>query len=200
MPLKAYIKRRKPQKDLLFADIRKKLGITQWQLAGMFGHSRNYITMVEAGKRQLHATHSTLLYHAYLQMRDLESGKQPARRSEATKSFIQAACKKAVPGIKAREEACLQQLKIAEEELAAMQQRARDAEHAIIVYTTLINNIKTQTNAGKNADLQLKTFSYLHDLAHKNLLRNCEAEQLELEVRIEMLKAEGKALRRWRKV
>jgi len=40
------------KKDLLFTEIRKKLGITQVQLAAMLKVSRSYVSLVELKKRQ----------------------------------------------------------------------------------------------------------------------------------------------------
>ena len=66
------------KKDLLFTEIRKKLGITQVQLAAMLKVSRAYVSLVELKKRQGHSTPNTTLTTIFLRFHELETGKQAA--------------------------------------------------------------------------------------------------------------------------
>ncbi|MCX6322677.1 MAG: helix-turn-helix transcriptional regulator [Sphingobacteriales bacterium] len=66
------------KKDLLFTEIRKKLGITQVQLAAILKVSRSYVSLVKLKKRQGHSMPNITPTTIFLRFHELETGKQAA--------------------------------------------------------------------------------------------------------------------------
>ncbi len=198
MPYKPKKRLNPGKKDSYNTKIRKKLGITQGQLASMFNHSRAYITMVESGKRNLRDASNSMLANIYLQFHELETGKQATYRSLETRLFLNDQYKKILPGMKALEQECRRKLKELKNDMAAMKERARDAENAIIVFTTAITHLQENGKNGDKTGLQLTGLGLLKQQAYDNLLTCWEPEQAKLHSKIEAIAGEAKALRRYR--
>ncbi len=185
-------------KDRINTKIRKKLGVTQAQLASILGVSRSYVTLSESGRRNLDPSGSALLASIYLQFYELETGRQSAYRTLETKLFLNDEYKKILPKMKALEKDCRNKIKALKKEMEAMKERARDAEHAIIVFTTAINNIKENTDPGAKQERQITGLQLFKQKAYDRLLTCWEPEQAKLHGKIEAIAGEAKALRRYR--
>ena len=189
----------KRNKKLRFnTEIRKKLGISQVQLAGIFNHTKNYMCMVEAGKRDLRPAHSALLTNMYLQFHELETGAQAAYRSLETSLFLNDAYKRILPEMKTREQECRLKIKALKKKMDSMKEQAKNMEHAIIVYTTTINTIRESGKMDVEKEQQIRGFNLLKEQAYDKLMACWEPEQAKLDAKIEAIKGEAKALRRYR--
>ena len=186
------------KKDLLFTEIRKKLGITQVQLAAMLKVSRAYVSLVELKKRQGHSTPNTTLTNIFLQFHDLETGKLAAYRSLETKLFLNEEYKKMLPAMKALEQGCRLKIKRLKQCLEQMKEAARDAEHAIIVFTTAITELEERDRPAAKKDHELIGLQLFKQQAYEKLLMCWEPEQAKLHAKIEAIAGEAKALRRYR--
>jgi len=186
------------KKDLINTEIRKKLGVTQAQLAAIFNVSRTYITLAESGKRNLHSSSNLLLTNIYLQFHELETGKQASYRSLETRLLLNAEYKKILPGMKTQEQDCRYKIKQLKKDMEKMKERARDTEHAIIVFTTAINNLQENDKPGNKNNMQVRGLNLLKQQAYDNLLTCWEPEQAKLHGKIEAMAGEARALRRYR--
>lgn len=189
---------KRDKKLKLNTEIRKKLGVSQMQLAGIFNHSRNYMSMVEAGKRDLRSEHNTMLLKMYLQFHELETGKQAAYRSLETRLFLNDAYKRILPGMQALENECRFKIKALQKKINAMKEQARNMEHAIIVFTTQINIIRESGKTETEKARQITGLNLLKQQAYDKLLTCWEPEQARLDGKIEAIKGEARALRKYR--
>lgn len=193
------IKRKKTgKKDLTLTEIRKKLGVTQGQLAIMLNVSRSYVALAESGKRNLESSSNLLLLNIYLQFHELETGKQAASRSLETRLFLNTEYKKQLPAMKALEQDCRNKIIQLKQEITNMKEKARDAEHAIIILTTLVNNTREYGLPANKNDRQVAILHFLKEQAYEKLLTCWEPEQAKLDAKIEAVAGEAKALRRHR--
>jgi transcriptional regulator with XRE-family HTH domain len=189
----------KRDKKLKFnTEIRKKLGISQLQLAGIFNHTKNYMSMVEAGKRDLRSGQNVLLLNMYTQFHELETGKQANDRSLETRLFLNDAYKNILPKMQMLEKECRLKIKELEKKMDAMKEQARNMEHAIIVFTTTINTIREGGEINAEKERQMRGLNLLKEQAYDNLLTCWEPEQAKLQGKIEAVAGEAKALRRYR--
>ncbi len=198
MAFKSKKQQKTRKKDLLNTEIRKKLGVTQAQLATILNVSRAYVALIESGKRNPGSSANTLLLNIYLQFHELETGKQAAYRSLETRLFLNNEYKKILPKMKLMEQDYRLRIKELKKDLEDMKERARDAEHAIIVCTAAIKNLQEKEIPGNKKSRQITAFSYLKEQAYDNLLTCWEPEQAKLHAKIEAVAGEAKALRRYR--
>jgi len=188
-----------PEKDVINAEIRKKLGLTQAQLAAILGVSRAGLALSESGKRTLHSTAHILLLNMFLQFHELETGKQASYRSLETRLFLNDEYKKILPEMNRLEKDCRHKMKALKESMTTMKERARDTEHAIIVLTTVINNLQENKEAGNQKKERMVTgLNLMKQKAYDNLLTCWEPEQAKLQCKIEAASGEARALRRYR--
>lgn len=192
---KKWIKSR--EKDFVKTEIRRKLGLTQAQLAGIFGISRSAVTMAESGRRSLHRPTHIRLLNCFIQFQQLESGKQSANRSLETRLVLNDEYKKILPDMKEREMDCRNRVKEIKMELEKMKEKARDAEHAIIVFTTAIKSIEEEELTDKNKKM-LQGLNLFKQKAYFTLLTCWEPEQAKLQCKMEAIAGEAKALRSYR--
>jgi transcriptional regulator with XRE-family HTH domain len=186
------------KKDIINSEIRKKLGITQSELASVFNVSSAYLSMVEAGKRNLHSDAGAFLAKIFLQLYELETGKQSSERSLETRLFLNEEYRKILPKMKTLEQNCRFKVKMLKKDMENMKERARDAEHAIIVFTTAIKNLKENDKPANKEDRQLAWLDYLKQKAYDNLLTCWEPEQAKLHGKIDAIAGEARSLRRYR--
>ena len=189
-------KRRK--KDSFDTKIRKKLGVTQEQLASVLHISRSYLAHVESGKRNLASVHGLMLANMFSQFEDLEAGSQISYRSPETKLFLNAEYKKILPNMEALERDFRLKIKHLRKELAEMKERASNAEHAIIVFSTVIKDLEEKASADEKTARMITGFDLFKQQAYDNLLTCWEPEQAKLHGKIEAIAGEAKALRRYR--
>lgn len=100
--------------------------------------------------------------------------------------------------MKVLEQECRLHIKLMKRDLAMMQERARNAEHAIIVFTTAINNIQENGETGNKTDRLITGLNLFKQQAYNNFLTCWEPEQAKLHGKIEATGGEAKALRRYR--
>ncbi len=195
-----YIKKRKKRgkKDLTSIEVRKKLGVTQEQLAAMFKVSPSYISLVESGKRDYQSSSNFLLSSIYLQFYELETGIQASYRSLETRLFLNAEYKKLLPKMASLEQEYRNKIKELKIQLDQMKEDARDAEHAIIVLTTVINKFSKKDKANYEDDIDLVGLNLLKQQAYERLLKCWEPGQANLHRKIEAVAGEARALRRYR--
>lgn len=189
---------KKYKKASFNTEIRKKLGMTQAQLAVMFGVSPAFMNMVEAGKRSLRQEHNTMLAEIYLQFHELETGAQLGYRSLETKLFLNDAYKRILPGMKQQEQDYRSRITEMKKELAAMKEQARDAEHAIIVFTTAIDKVRETGKKNQDTARFMERLAFFKQQAYENLISSWEPQQAKLHSKIEAIAGEAKALRRYR--
>jgi transcriptional regulator with XRE-family HTH domain len=186
------------RKDPINSEIRKKLGITQAQLASILGVSRPYITLAESKKRNLDSRSNLLLTNIYFQFHELETGKQVAYRTLEMKLFLNDEYKKKLPEMKALELDRRNKIKQLKKEMETMKEAARDAEHAIIVFTTVIQHFIDSDKKDNKTVMRITGMQLLKAQAYGRLLTCWEPEQAKLQARIEAIAGEAKALRRYR--
>ncbi len=195
---------KKPSKnggnDHINTEIRNKLGVTQAQLAAILNVSRTYIALAESGRRTLHSSLNTLLTNIFLQFHELETGKQASYRSIETNLFLNDEYKKVLPEMQRLEKDCRARLKELKKNMETMKSRARDAEHAIIVFTNTINSIIENKDlaAKNNEERMIAGLKLLKQQAYDNLLTCWEPEQAKLHGKIEAIAGEARSLRRYR--
>jgi hypothetical protein len=160
--------------------------------------SRAYVSLVELKMRHGQSTPNTTLTNIYLQFHELETGKQATDRSLETRLFLNEEYKKVLPAMKALEERCRLKLKRLQDSLEQMKEAARDAEHAIIVFTTAIHNSQERDQPAAKKDNELTGLQLLKQQAYERLLKCWEPEQAKLHAKIEAMAGEAKALRRYR--
>jgi len=195
MARKAIKSRKYLKKDVILAEIRNKLGLSQAQLAAILGISRPFLALAESGKRTLQSSLNTLLINIYIQFHELETGSQASYRSLETRLFLNDEYRSVLPAMKLLEQDCRSRVKQLKKTMEAMKQRASDAEHAIIVFTTTID--KFRENNGTDEKL-IAGIKLLKQQAYDNLLTCWEPEQAKLHGKIEALAGEARALRRYR--
>lgn len=186
------------RKDLLTREIRKKLGVTQAQIAAILGISRSYVTLAESKKRNLDSGSNLLLTNIYLQFHELETGKQAVYRTLETRLFLNQEYKRKLPEMKALEQNRRDKIKQLKKEMEVMKEAARDAEHAIIVFTTAIQHVSEGDKKEKKTERQITGLNLFKEQAYEKLLTCWEPEQAKLQARIEAIAGEAKALRRYR--
>ena len=193
---------KKPQKtrkkDLINTGIRKKLGITQAELATILHISRAYVTLAESGRRSIGSTLNTMLLNIYHHFHELETGRQVSDRSPETRLFLNDEYKKILPQMKAREQECRGKIKQLKKEMEKMKERARDAGNAIIVFSAAVKNLEEEDKPGNTNEPRVAGLQVLKQKAYDNLLTCWEPEQAKLHCKIEAIAGEAKALRRYR--
>jgi transcriptional regulator with XRE-family HTH domain len=173
---------------------RKKLGISQSHLAALLNISRSNLALVETKRRNLPSAGSLILTNIYKHFHELENGTLANYRSLETRLFLNEEYRKILPKMKAMEKTCRQKMKILEQQLKTMKEKATNAEHAIIVLTHVANG------SGNNpVDEKRSTWlGLLKQQVYDRLLTCWEPEQAKLHIKIEMLAGEARALRRYR--
>ena len=198
MTLKGNRVRKPPKKDLLNKEIRKKLGVTQVQLAIILNVSRASVAHIETGRLTGRSSTNTTLAKIFTEFRQLETGSGSAERSAETKLFLNQEYQKVLPRMNAREKDCRLKIKALKKEMKQMKERAIDAEHSIIVLTNAITHLKKQEKQDLKTELEIKGYQHLKEQAYARLLTCWEPEQATLHGRIEAIAGEAKALRRYR--
>ena len=186
-----------PKKDSISTELRKKIGITQAQLASILEVSRSYLAHFESGNRSLSTPSLLMMADMTLHFHELETGKQVFTRSPEIKQFLDSEYKKVLPAMATLERECRLKIKKLEKELALMKERARNAEHAIIVLNTAIHKLNGE-NPGRKTEWHLKGLAQFKQQVYDNLLTCWEPEQAKLHGKIEAIAGEAKALRRYR--
>lgn len=186
------------KKSIINTATRVKLGLTQAQIAALFGVSRPYIALAEKKKRNLHSSVNTVLLNMFLHFHELETGSQSAIRSLETRAFMNAEYKKILPKMAVLEQEYRLKLNLLKEELKQMKENARNAEHSIIVFTKVINELREQEKFSLQTQRQLKGLNLFKQQAYNKLLTCWEPEQAKLHGKIEAIAGEAKALRRYR--
>jgi transcriptional regulator with XRE-family HTH domain len=179
-------------------ETRKKLGITQAQLAAMLNVSRFHLAHTESGKRILNSDANLMLANIFIQFRELESGKKLYARSGETKLFLNDKYRKILPNMKVMEQECRRKIKQLKNDLAVMKERARDTEHAIIVFSTAVRNLEDKEMQNDKTRITINGLNLFKQQAYDNLLTCWEPEQAKLHGKIEAIAGEAKALRRYR--
>lgn len=187
------------KKATLNSEVRRKLGVTQEQLALILGISRANVSLAELGTR-FHGSESSLwLANMYMEFYELETGSRSAYRSLETRLFLNEAYRKVLPVMKTQEQDCRRRLKELKQELTALKQLARDSEHAIIVLTTAVGRLQEDGTAlTKQQERQIAGINLLKQKAYDRLLTCWEPEQAKLQAKIEALTGEARALQRYR--
>jgi transcriptional regulator with XRE-family HTH domain len=181
-------------KNTIYTEIRKKLGLTQVELAAIFGLSRASVSLFELNRRNLDTTATTVFANMLLQFHELETGRQAGYRSLETRLILNDVYKDKIPEMKAAEKDRRFQIQQLLKEMAVMKETARDAENAIIVYSSSIQQLYENDKAQEIVPgLQL-----FKQKAYNKLLTCWEPEQAKLQARIEALAGEARALRRFR--
>lgn len=193
---KIHAKRRKKESNN--TKIRKKLGMTQAELASILNVSNAFVSMVEAGKRGHNPHAGSLMAKMLLQFHELETGKQSGYRSLETMAFLNEEYRKVLPAMKLLEQDCRQRVKELKKEMEQLKERAIDAEHAIIVFTTAIHSLQENGKTGDKKEKQVEGLNLFKQKAYNNLLTCWEPEQAKLQGKIEAIAGEAKALRRYR--
>lgn len=187
------------KKDTINSEVRRKLGVSQEQLALILGISRAHVSLAELGTRFHGSGPSHLLANMYMEFYELETGSRSAYRSLETRLFMNEEYRKALPGMKTLEQDCRRRLNELKQELAALKQLARDTEHAIIVLTSSVSRLQEDGTAlTKQQERQITGINLLKQKAYDRLLTCWEPEQAKLEAKIEALAGEARALRRYR--
>lgn len=184
--------------DRTIIEIREKLGLTQAELAGLLGISRSYLTLVESKKRNLDQASGSLLTNIFLQFLELEKGIQSDYRSLETRLFLNEAYRKALPVMNSLEKEHRREIKRLEKEMDKMKTAARNAEHSIIVFTTLVKQQVEKDPQTVKPGRMITGLELFKQKAYQRLLFCFEPEQAKLQARIEALAGEAKALRRFR--
>jgi DNA-binding XRE family transcriptional regulator len=197
--LKHHQKPKLPGKtDHLFTEIRKKLGLTQEQAAAMLGISRSTVAHIETGRFSSSSEANIMLANMYIHFLELEEGKQPAGRSPEARLFLNAEYRELLPGIAKQEKDCRSKMIALKDQLAEMKERARDAEHAIIVFTKAISDVKNLDKQDAKTELKLTGLHYWKEQAYNRLFSCWEPAQAVLQARIKALAGEAEALRSYR--
>ena len=173
---------------------RKKLGISQLHLAALLNVSRSNLALAETNKRNLPAAGSLLLSNIYKHFHELENGTLANYRSLETRLFLNEEYRKELPKMKAMEKSCRHKMKLLEQQLKAMKEKAKDTEHAIIVLSRIADGL----GKGPADEKQTTWINLLKQQAYDRLLSCWEPEQAKLHIKIEVLAGEARALRRYR--
>jgi len=180
--------------NTIYGQIRKKLGLTQAELAAIFEMSRASISLFELNQRNINTMASTIFTNMFLQFHELETGIQAGYRSLETRLILNDVYKNKIPEMKAAEKDRRYQIQQLQKEMAVMKKMAMDAENAIIVYTSSIEQLYENDKA-QEIIIGLQLFK---QKAYDKLLTCWEPEQAKLQARIEALAGEARALRRFR--
>jgi DNA-binding XRE family transcriptional regulator len=105
------------QKDVLIAEMRQKLDLSQAVFAAILGVPRTLLTMAESKERQLPARAGELVTKMYAQFMELETGIQANYRSLETRLILNDLYKSEIPAMKAREKECRLKITRLSEEL-----------------------------------------------------------------------------------
>ena len=184
--------------DHLFIEIRKKLGLTQAQAASMLGISRSTVAHIETGRFSSSSKSNIMLANMYIHFHELETGKQSADRSLETRLFLNDEYRKILPAMEKQEKEYRSKMIDLEAKMAKMKEQARDAEHAIIVFTKAINDVENLDKQDRKTAQKLTGLNYWKEQAYEKLLTCWEPAQAALQTRIEALAGEAKALRSYR--
>lgn len=198
MAYKAKKTRNRHKKSLVDTQIRKKLGVTQSQLASMLNVSRAYVSLVELNIRNGNPTPNTTLANIFLHFHELETGKQLNYRTLETRLFLNNEYKKLLPKMEAMENSFRERVKRLKLQLEKMKERACDAEHAIIVYTAAVNNLAEKAPASDKKNTEIYYLNLLKEKAYDKLMSCWEPVQAKLHARIESSAGKARALRRYR--
>jgi transcriptional regulator with XRE-family HTH domain len=186
------------RKGSIDAQIRKKLGLTQAELAAIFGLSRASISLAELDERKLHSVTSTVFTNMFVQFHELETGKLAGHRSLETRVILNEAYQQKLPEMNAAEKYRRVKLKALAKEMAAMKEMARDAENAIIVYSGCIQQLHENDSTNDKTRKIIAGLQLFKQKAYSRLLTCWEPRQAKLQARIEALAGEARALRRFR--
>lgn len=198
MTFKGKNPRNKHKKSLTNTEIRKKLGVTQVQLAAMLKVSRAYVSLTELNIRSGNPAPNTTLSKIFFHFHELETGKQSAYRSLETKLLLNDEYKKILPKMKAVEMECRYKLAQLKGQLNKMKERARDAEHAIIVFTKAIDTLKENDQPAEKTENEILGLNLLKEQAYTRLLACWEPEQAKLHARLEAVAGQARAFKRYR--
>ena len=176
------------------AQMRKKLGLTQAELAAIFDLSRASVSLYELDQRNIDAMVSSVFANMFLQFQELETGRQSGYRSLETRLILNDIYKNKIPEMNAAEKDRRYKIKQLQKEMAVMKKMAGNAENAIIVFTSCIQQLYENDKA-QQIIIGLQLFK---QKAYDKLLTCWEPEQAKLQARIEALAGEARALRRFR--
>jgi hypothetical protein len=186
------------QKDVLIAEMRQKLDLSQAVFAAILGVPRTLLTMAESKERQLPARAGELVTKMYAQFMELETGIQANYRSLETRLILNDLYKSEIPAMKAREKECRLKITRLSEELQEMKQREKDAENSIIVCTTFLRQTEEKGVKDAATGMQLKGWNLFKEAAYHRLTSCWAPAQVKLQAKIEALRAEARTLRRTR--
>ncbi len=185
-------------KDLIIIGIREKLGISQGEFAAILGVSRALIAMAERKDRNLPQPARSMVTKMTVLFFELEKGIRANYRSLETRLLLNDLYKTEIPFMKAREKECRLEVKRLAEELEGMKQRERNAEDAIIVYTTLLQALREQGETDAATARQIEGLDLFKQRAYQQLTGCWAPAQVSLLSKIEALRAEARTLRRTR--
>ena len=177
---------------------RQKLGISQEKFASIFGTSRGNISHLEWGRRTGDSRINTVIANLFIRFNELETGARPATHSVETKLFLNEDYKRVLPQMESLEKDCRFKIKELKKKLAAMQEKARNAEHSIIVLKAAINDLKEEGPGSVDNPTSITGLEHLIQDNYYKLLTCWEPEQAKLHAKIEALAGEARALRRYR--
>ncbi len=185
-------------KDLMMTEIREKLGLSQAEFAAILGVSRPLLALVEAKERNLPQPASSMATKMSLLFFELENGSMANYRSLETRLLLNDLYKTEIPLMKAREKECRFKIKRLAEELEGMKQQARNAENAIIVYTTQLEAHREKEDKDAATERQINGLNLFKQRAYDQLTGCWAPAQVSLHSKIEALRAEARILRRTR--
>ena len=99
--------------------------------------------------------------------------------------------------MKALEQGCRLKIKRIKQCLEQMKEAARDAEHAIIIFTTAVTELQGRDQPADKKVHEINGSQLLKQQAYEKLLMCWEPEQAKLHAKIEAIAGEAKALRRY---
>lgn len=185
-------------RDLVIKGIREKLDISHGQFATILGVSRPLLTLAESKQRNLPQPASSMVTKMTVLFFELENGSRANYRSLETRLLLNDLYKTEIPFMKAREKECRLKIKRLAEELEGMKQRERNAEDAIIVYTSLLQALREQGETDAATARQIEGLDLFKQRAYHQLTGCWAPAQVTLKVKIEALRAEARVLRRTR--
>jgi DNA-binding XRE family transcriptional regulator len=185
-------------KDLIITGVREKLGISQGEFAAILGVSRTLMAMAEGKERNLPQPASSIVTKMAVLFFELEKGIKANYRSLETRLLLNDIYKTEIPLMKAREKECRLEVKRLAEELEGMRQREKNAENAIIVYTTILNELREKEDRDAGRERQIYGFELFKQRPYDQLTGCWAPAQVKLQAKIEALRAEARTLRRTR--
>lgn len=190
--------RKRRQNDVFIGQIRKKLGVSQAVFAAILGISRPLLALVELRKRELPLEAGSLVTKMYLQFMELEQGIQANDHAQATRLILNVRYNTKIPALKAREAACRQGVRRLSEELKVMKKAEKNAQHAMMVCTGLLQQIEEGGARDAASRRQIQGFKLLNKAADSRLSECWSPAQVSLQTKIESLRGEARVLRKTR--